>query len=251
MKTMVCVCYLLLISVTHSVAWADPAMQERIEIQMAAADRHEYDLPRDAARKPYQSFLFLGLKEGMVALDVGAYAGYTSEMLAAAVGPNGRVYSHNTRQVLERYADGYYQRTMEERLANNRLPNTVLHITDYDDFGLTDQVDLAFLGNLLHDFYYRDGREQTVRFLKAIRKALKPGGILGITDHVGARGQDNARLHRLEPETARSLLTEAGFTIEASSDLFANPDDDHLLMVYDDRIYRQTDRFFFRAIVSH
>ena len=119
MKILVCVCNQMLFCVTNSVAWADPAMQERIDIQMAAADRHEYDLPRDAGRKPYQTFAFLGLKEGMVALDVGAYAGYTSEMLAAAVGPDGRVYSHNTQRVLERYADGYYQRTMEQRLANN------------------------------------------------------------------------------------------------------------------------------------
>ncbi len=226
---------------------ADPAMQARIEAQMAAPDRHRFDLPRDAARKPYESFLFLGVKEGMVALDVGAYAGYTTEMLAAAVGSRGRVYSHNTRRVLERYADGYYERTMAERLANDRLPNTTLHVTGYDDFGLDGQVDVAFLGNLLHDFYYRDGRDQAVTFLRAIRKALKPDGVLGVTDHVGIAGQNNADLHRIEPALARELLREAGFEVVATSELFANPNDDHLLMVYDEKIYRNTDRFFFKA----
>ena len=227
---------------------ADPAMQARIEAQMVAPDRHEFDLPRDEARKPYETFVFLGLEEGMVALDVGAYAGYTTEMLAAAVGPTGRVYSHNTERVLERYAEGYYKRTMAERLADDRLPNTVLHITEYDDFALASSVDVAFLGNLLHDFYFRDGREVAVKFLTAIRVALKPQGVLGITDHVGIEGQDNAKLHRLEPAIARELLEAAGFDIEASSDLFANPEDDHLLKVYDQRIYRNTDRFFFKAV---
>ena len=241
---------LLITAATAAPAWSDPQMQTRIEQQMAQTDRHEFDLPRDAARKPYETFLFLGLNEGMTALDVGAYAGYTTEMLAAAVGPDGQVFSHNTRQVLERYAEGYYQRTMTERLANGRLPNTILHISEYDDFGLAGQVDVAFLGNLLHDFYYRDGREKALRFLKAIRVSLKPGGVLGITDHVGINGQDNASLHRLEPAIAEELLIEAGFRIEASSDLFANSDDDHLLMVYDDRIYRQTDRFFLRATAA-
>lgn len=231
-------------------AWGDPQMQVRIEQQMAQPDRHEFDLPRDAARKPYETFMFLGLKEGMTALDVGAYAGYTTEMLAAAVGPGGKVYSHNTRAVLERYAEGYYQRTMDERLEDGRLPNTILHISEYDNFGLTGQVDVAFLGNLLHDFYYRDGRETALRFLSAIRQTLKPAGVLGITDHIGIKGQDNASLHRLEPAIAEELLTEAGFRIDAGSDLFSNPEDDHLLMVYDDRIYRQTDRFFFRAIAA-
>ena len=101
---------------------ADEAMQVRIEVQMQAPDRHRFDPPRDAARKPYEAFQFLGLKEGMTALDVGTYAGYTTEMLAAAVGPSGRVYSHNTQRVLERYAEGYYQRTMTERLAETGCP---------------------------------------------------------------------------------------------------------------------------------
>ena len=143
---------------------------------MITADRHKFDLPRDAARKPYATFMFLGLEEGMVVLDVGAYAGYTTEMFAAAVGSSGTVYSQNTQQVLDRYADGYYRRTMTERLANDRLPGVLLHTTEYDDLQLTDQVDVAFLGNLLHDFYYRDGREEAVAYLRAIRQALKPGG---------------------------------------------------------------------------
>lgn len=92
------------------------------------------------------------------------------------------------------------------------------------------------------------GRDQAIQFLKAIGQALKPGGVLGITDHVGIDRQNNANLHRLNPEIARELLTESGFEIAGSSELFANPDDSHLLMVYDERIYRQTDRFFFRAV---
>ena len=237
----------LVLSFVAGTTESDDAMRARIDAQMAVADRHKFDLPRDQARKPYETFVFLGLTEGMTALDVGAYAGYTSEMLAAAVGPSGRVYSHNTKQVLEDYAEGYYQRTMTERLAGDRLPNTQLHIREYDDLGLEGEVDVAFLGNLIHDFYYRDGRAKAIEFLAAIRTALKPQGVLGVVDHVGIAGRNNARLHRLNPAIARELLQEAGFEIEAQSALFANPDDDHSLMVYDERIYRATDRFFFKA----
>ena len=229
---------------------ANPAqqMQARIEAQMAAPDRHEFDLPRDAGRKPFATFQFLGIQAGMTALDVGAYAGYTTEMLAAAVGPQGQVYSHNTERVLTRYAEGYYQRTMTERLANDRLPNVVLHIREYDDLGLAGQVDVAFLGNLLHDFYHRDGRDSAIAFLREIGSTLKTGGVLGITDHVGKPGANNAALHRIDPEVAKALLLAAGFSIAGESDLFANSADDHSLMVYNDLIYRQTDRFFFKAV---
>jgi len=224
------------------------AMSERIQAQMKTPDRHQWDLRRDEHRKPYETFQFLGLKEGMVAMDVGAYAGYTTEMLAAAVGPGGKVYSHNQEKVLRNYADGYYERTIKERLEDNRLPNVVPHITEYDDLGLMGQLDFVFLGNLIHDFYNRDGEENAVAFLVSINKALKPGGILGIVDHVGISGQDNASLHRIEPGIAKELILKAGFEIEAESDLFANPEDDHMLMVYDEIVYLRTDRFLFRAV---
>jgi len=224
----------------------DP-MAARIAEQQMASDRHQYDFRRDAARNPYEVFRFLGLEGGMVALDVGAYAGYTTEMLSAAVGPQGKVYSHNTVEVLKTYADGYYDRTMAERLANDRLPNVVLHLREYDDLGLDNEVDFAFLGNLLHDFYYRDGEENALAFLASIHKALKPGGVLGVTDHIGIDGEKNNALHRMTSQLARDLITQSGFEIEGKSNMLANPDDDHRLSVYNDEIYLKTDRFLFRA----
>ena len=224
----------------------DP-MAARIALQQQAEDRHEFDFRRDAARKPYELFRFLGLEEGMVALDVGAYAGYTTEMMSAAVGGDGKVYSQNTEQVLRTYADGYYDRTMAERLANDRLPNVVLYLREYDDLGLDNEVDVAFLGNLLHDFYYRDGEDNAIAFLESIYAALKPGGVLGVMDHVGLEGANNARLHRMTPALARDLLERAGFEIDAESKLYASSEDDYALMVYNDAVYLKTDRFLYRA----
>jgi predicted methyltransferase len=231
-----------------SPASADDAMQQRVESQMRVPDRHEFDLPRDASRKPYEVFQFLGVQEGMTALDVGAYAGYTTEMLSAAVGPSGHVFSQNTMNVYLNYADGYYERTMDERLGGGRLPNVTMHIAEYEALGLAGRVDVAFLGNMLHDFYYRDGRDRAVLFLKTIAITLKPGGVLGVMDHVGIAEQDNAALHRIEPRLVRELLVEAGFNVEAESKLFRNADDPHTDMVYSDTIYRRTDRILFRAV---
>ena len=239
-------CLLLVLSAPVNADESDP-MAVRIAEQQKAADRHEFDFRRDAARRPYEVFQFMGLEEGMVALDVGAYAGYTTEMLSAAVGPSGKVYAHNTEEVLRTYADGYYDRTMAERLGNNRLPNVELYLREYDDLGLDGEVDFAFLGNLLHDFWYRDGEENALAFLASIHNALKPGGVLGVMDHVGIDSEDNKALHRMTPELARDLLTRSGFEIDAESEMFANPDDDHKLMVYNDEIYLKTDRFLYRA----
>ena len=223
-------------------------MKQRIEQQQKTPDRHKWDLRRDEPRKPFKTFRFLGLEPGMTVMDVGAAAGYTTEMLAAAVGPGGKVYSHNRERVLYNYADGYYKRTMDERLGNNRLPNVALHVREYDDLGLEGQLDLAFWGNNFHDYHYNEPGEATaLDILFSIKKALKPGGVLGIMDHVGAADHDNRELHRIEPDIIRAALQQAGFIIEAESDLFANPEDDHSLMVYDEKIYLKTHRALIRA----
>jgi isopenicillin-N N-acyltransferase-like protein len=44
-----------------------------------------------------------------------------------------------------------------------------------------------------------------------------------------------------------NIEPQAGFRIEARSDLLANPEDDHSLNVFVDAIYRQTDRVLIRA----
>ena len=137
--------------------------------------------------------------------------------------------------------------TRQPNLPPPAAPDAVVYLAEYDDLGLDEELDFAFLGNLIHDFYYRDGEENAVLFLTAIHDALKPGGILGVMDHVGEAGGNNARLHRIDPDIARGLLDKAGFVIDAESDLFANAEDDHSLMVYDDAIYLRTDKFLFRA----
>ena len=161
----ICVSFLCLLS-SSSFANDYDAMQERIRLQMQSPDRHEFDAPKDEFRKAFKVFQFLGLKAGMVCIDVAAYAGYTSELLAAAVGTKGKVYSQNRERVLMNYAEGYYKRTMDERLANDRLPNVVMHLSEYEQIGLVDELDFAFLGNILHDFYHRDGETNALIFLK-------------------------------------------------------------------------------------
>ena len=234
--------------VPHAGADEYTEMKQRIELQQKAPDRHKWDVRRDEPRKPFETFRFLGLEPGMTVMDVGAAAGYTTEMLAAAVGAEGKVYSQNRARVLYKFADGYYQRTMDERLAKNRLPNVVLHVKEYDDLGLDGDLDLAFWGNNFHDYHYNEEGEVTaLEVLLSIKKTLKPGGVLGITDHVGTADHDNRELHRIEPDIIRDTLQQAGFIIEAESDLFANPVDDHSLGVYDEEIYLNTDRVLIRA----
>ena len=76
--------------------------------------------------------------------------------------------------------------------------------------------------------------------------ALKPGGTLALIDHVGNADADNNSIHRIDPALVRKTATDAGFVVDAESDLLAHADDDHSKMVFDPSVRGKTDRFMLR-----
>ena len=86
-------------------------------------------------------------------------------------------------------------------------------------------------------------------FVKTLYAATKPGGIVGIIDHVGPAGDTRAvvdKLHRIDPAVVKADFLRAGFVLEAQSPLLANPADDHSKLVFDPAIRGKTDRFLYR-----
>ena len=117
---------------------------------------------------------------------------------------------------------------------------------DAGDMGLEEEVDAALTALNLHD-YSNLGPEATQAFLGDVYKALKPGGVFVVIDHEGSAGNDNSALHRMELSAAKAALGDAGFVIEATSDLLDNPADDHTLHMRDESLGRNTDRFLILA----
>ncbi len=109
------------------------------------------------------------------------------------------------------------------------------------------KVDVAITALNLHDAYIFGGEAGAVTLLENIFTALKPGGVLGVIDHVGIAGQNNSRLHRIEKSMAMTFLKYAGFVVEDESDLLANPKDDHTLPMRDPSLERNTDRMLIKA----
>src|SRR5215471_2017740 len=103
----------------HSEAQAaDPKpapTNKKLEKELANPSRPQADRDRDANRKPAQLMTFFGVKPKMTVVDILAGGGYMTEVLSVTVGPKGKVYSQNQGQ----------NKNLDERLANNRLPNVV------------------------------------------------------------------------------------------------------------------------------
>jgi len=190
---------------------------------VAAPDRAEADRALDDGRHPAQMLAFFGIAPGQRVAELGAGGGYTAELLARTVGPTGVVYGQNSPFILERFAEAPWT----ERLAKPVNANVVRVDAPFDAPlpGVTD-LDAVLLVLFYHDTVWMEVDRTVMN--AAIFASLKPGGVFGVIDHsarAGAGLQDVQTLHRIERAVVESEVLAAGFVLDATSDLLANPDD--------------------------
>jgi predicted methyltransferase len=214
-------------------------LNEGFDQALGASARPEADKVRDASRRPREVLEFVGIQSGMTVLDVAASTGWYTEVLSAAVGADGHVIAQNGERRRERSEPAITAKA--ERLGNI----TVLY-SELGAMNLDGEVDAAWTALNLHDLYNRSP-DTAQMFLTDIYKALKPGGVFGVIDHEGSTGMDNAALHRIASSVAKAALEQAGFVVEAQSDVLDNSADDHTLSIRDASLNRNTDRFVIRA----
>src|SRR6202047_1837179 len=190
---------------------------------MAAPDRSDADRQADKRRDPVPFLTFAGLRPGMKVLDVGAGAGYSTELDARAVGPTGTVYGQNSPDLSERGKAAF-----AARLVTPALKNSVGLWVPFDDPLPPDVHDLDVITFLFfyHDTTYMEvDRAEMDRILFA---ALKPGGTLVIADHAAKAGSDitvGKTLHRIDESTLRRAVEAAGFKLIAEGDFWHHPED--------------------------
>jgi predicted methyltransferase len=190
---------------------------------VASPDRSDADRQTDQRRQPAKMLAFTGVRSGMKALDMGAGAGYSTELLARAVGPGGGVYAQESAAVMERVKDKF-----DIRAQKPAMKNVVHVIRNYDDPvpPEVNGLDLITFFFAYHDVTYMpvDRAEMNKKMLAA----LKPGGFLVIADH-SARPGDGTNvaktLHRIEESTLRREIEAAGFKLVAEADFLRHPED--------------------------
>ncbi len=215
---------------------------------ISSPEREVTDFVRDDVRKPIEVLEFLGLSEGMTVLDLYAAGGYYTFILAKAVGPEGVVYAQNTprgRQFIEDRQEITQGEALDQKIAKGKLNNVQQIIAPLEEIGIrAESLDLILVAQTLHD-YYNPNPARALDMLLSLRRLLKPGGVIGITDHVGLPEFNNNDLHRLEIDLAVQVATQAGFDVQQSPILRVN-NDDHSRSIFDPRLNRATDRFLLK-----
>jgi predicted methyltransferase len=191
---------------------------------VASPDRSDGDRQVDARRQPAKMLAFAGVTTGMRILDMEANAGYSTELLARAVGPDGVVYAQDSAAVIERFVKDKF----DLRAQKPAMKNVVHVIRNFDDpvppdVGGLDMITFFFA---YHDVTYMEVDRTLMN--KKMFAALKPGGFLIIADH-SARPGDGTNvaktLHRIEESTLRQEIEAAGFKLVAEADFLRHPED--------------------------
>jgi predicted methyltransferase len=227
------------------------AAEQTVEEALAWKERSAADRVSDLDRKPLQVLEFLEIKPGMRVLDLFSGGGYYTEIVSRVVGEDGMVVAHNNQAYIDYAAD-----VLAGRFERQRLPNVQQVVAEVNDLELPpNSFDAALAMLTWHDFYYVDeengwpaiDRELVVEMLC---NALKPGAILGLTDHVALPGSDpeeTARdLHRIDPQRIREDLESGCFRFEGEIDALRNPADDLTRPMFAEGIRGKTDRVVYR-----
>jgi predicted methyltransferase len=218
---------------------------------VANTERPEKDLERDERSKPAHVLQFFEIRPGMRVLDLFSGGGYYSELVSYVVGPEGSVVAHNNSAYV-----GYVGEEIEQRYADDRLPNVETLMAENNELSLPPgEFDAILMILAYHDVYYANPTEgwpkiDGATMLAELHKALKPGGILGIVDHyaeAGAPRETGGTVHRIDPGIVIADLTGAGFELEGKSDELRNMNDDYSKTVFDPELRGKTDRFILRV----
>ena len=195
-----------------------PVLAQDYSAIIASSDRSDADRQTDKRRDPVHLLTFTGAQSGWTVLDMGAGAGYSTELMARSVGATGKVYGQ-----MDTESD-----KLQARLTTPVMRNVTALVRRSDDPVPADlhDFDLITFFFAYHDTTYMD--VDRTKMDKALFAAPKPGGYLVIADH-SARPEDGAtvgkKLHRIAEQTLRAEIEAAGFKFVADASFLRHPED--------------------------
>ncbi len=217
----------------------------------AVADkaRPAEDVARDANRKPAEMIAFSGIKPGDVVVDLVPGKGYFTRIFARAVGPKGHVYAYFPTEI-DSMLKGKPPSITAVTNDTTNYPNVTLIHAPLSKMEIPQEADVIWTSQNYHDFHNSEfGPQDMAALNRAIFKALKPGGVYIVLDHVAEAGsglRDTDTLHRIDPAAVKKEVQAAGFVFEGEDDALRNPADPHAKNVFDASIRGKTDQFIYK-----
>jgi len=211
-------------------SFADAEIVARVQTVLAAAHRSADNRARDRYRHPAETLTFFGWQPHMAIAEIWPAGGWYTEILAPLTREQGQYFAagfsmtaDRTPQWRKAYQQQFADKLEAEPAVYDHIVMTELAIPERPTFAPPGSLDMVLTFRNVHNWVNGDYAKQ---MFAAMFRALKPGGVLGLVEH------------RAEPGTARELVpeqgymttahvielaTQAGFVLEETSEINANP----------------------------
>ncbi len=203
-----------------------PNTATALKAAIDGSQRSAANKERDKYRHPFETLTFFGIKPDMTVIEISPGDGWYTEILAPFSKDRGKLY--------EAAGSGRSATALESKLkAKPDVYGKVMMLKsgDASDFppGTADMV-LTFRN--VHNWIPRGTADD---YFKAFYRALKPGGILGVTDHRADSSQPQdpkAENGYVRQDYLIQLAEKAGFKLAGTSEINANPKDPRAQLVW-------------------
>lgn len=189
---------------------------------------------RDSNRHPRETLEFFGFRSNMTVVEVWPGGGWYTEILAAALKDEGKLYA---AQYSMNPPFGYQRRYLGSFMTKLGSTPEVYRDVIITSLEFPYELNAAPLGSADLVVTFRNihnwvglgyGREQTRLGYRAMYDTLKPGGILGIVDHRWPDPDNEDPFSEngyISEERIISDAQNAGFVLVGKSEINANPKD--------------------------
>ncbi len=202
----------------------------QLDLVLEGSWRPEADRARDVYRHPKATLQFFGVQPDQTVIEITPGGGWYSEILAPLLNDNG----HYIAAVAAPKSGDEARRddsALVRKFAADPAHYDHAKIVEFDPrapvFGPPASADMVLTFRNVHNWVMAD---TAPAMFKAFFAVLKPGGVLGVVDH---RAADDAPLAAvknsgyLPTHHVVKLAVDAGFRLEGSSEINANPEDTH------------------------
>ena len=215
-------------------AWSHDDTAARIEAAMFGDHRSEANIERNKYRHPVGTLTFFGIEPGMHVLEIWPGGGWYTEILAPVMRDRGSYTVASWDPDVEGQPDYRYRldKALKEKFEADPDLYGQVKIQPFSppesaSLGDANSVDMILTFRNTHGWV---GNDLAQAMFDEFFRVLKPGGVLGVVQHRAADGTDpkqTAQKGYVSEEAVIAFAHNAGFKLDARSEVNANPKDTH------------------------
>ncbi len=212
---------------TEMPATAPPGSPSQLDLAIAGAWRDPANVARDRFRHPKQTLEFFGVNPAQTVIEITPGGGWYAEILAALLNANGHYIAAEAKPKTPDGEAAQDNSALAKKFAADSIDYGNAKTVEFDpsapSLGPAASADVVLTFRNVHNWVM--GGNQAAMF-KAFFDVLKPGGVLGVTDHRAPAGAATDGKHGYVTEKqVIDYATAAGFALAEKSEINANPKD--------------------------